>query len=79
MVLDILTLTVERVVHQPVGLVLGAVETALDDVASRSRTGLLGQAEAEALHVALRKHGFEDQLGRLELHTTEGRYLEVEV
>lgn len=62
MVLDILTLTVELVVDEPVGLGLGAVETALDDVASRSRTGLLGQAEAEALHVALRKHGWKNQL-----------------
>lgn len=59
---DVLTLTVERVVDNPVRLVLGAVETALD-VASRRRTGLLGQTEAEALHVALRKHSWEYQLG----------------
>ena len=63
MVLDILTLTVERVVDNPVRLVLGAVETALDDVAGRSRTSLLGQAEAETLHIALGKHGWENQLG----------------
>lgn len=48
--LDILTLTIKRVVDDPVGLGLVAVEAALDDVADGSSTGLLAHTEAKSVH-----------------------------
>lgn len=56
-VLDVLPLTVELVVDNPVGLGLAAVVTALGDIANRSSTGPLAHTKAEAEHAALREHG----------------------
>lgn len=64
MVLDVLALAVEGIVGEPRGLGLGAVETATDDTAQGSRTGLLGGAKSETEHCCG---------GRRELRLVEGR------